>query len=130
VKLASSDPARASIDSSGLATGIAYGTVTISGTYECCTAKTSLSVGNQAVAISSIAVTQQNPTITVGHTQQFVAIASYSNDTHSVITNSAQWTSSDNTMATVGARRRGNRSDFGQRYNQRYFRLLSAVPRL
>lgn len=55
VKWASSNPARVTIDSAGLATAIAYGTVTISGTYECYTTETSLSVVNQAAAIGSIA---------------------------------------------------------------------------
>jgi uncharacterized protein YjdB len=100
-KWASSNPAIATIDPTGTAKGITYGTVTISGTCQCSTAQTSLSVGNQAVAISSIAVRPQNPTIAAGLTQQFVATATYSNGTISVITGSAQWTSSDNTIATV-----------------------------
>jgi hypothetical protein len=69
VKWASSNPARVTIDSTGLATAIAYGTATISGTYECYTADTSLSVVNQTVAISSIAVAPQTPKITGDLTQ-------------------------------------------------------------
>jgi uncharacterized protein YjdB len=101
VKWTSSNSATATIDSTGLATGVAYGTVTIGGTYQCCTAESGLSVSSQTIAISSIAVTPANPTIAVGLTQQFVATATYSNGTNSVITNSARWTSSDNTIATV-----------------------------
>jgi uncharacterized protein YjdB len=97
----SSNSAIATIDSTGLANGVAYGTVTIGGTYQCCTAKTSLSVGSQTAAMSSIAVTPLNPTIAIGLTQQFVATATYSNGTHSVITNSAKWASSDDAIATV-----------------------------
>ena len=63
VKWASSNPARVTIDSAGLATAIAYGTVTISGAYECYTADTSLSVVNQTAPIGSIAVTPQTPKI-------------------------------------------------------------------
>lgn len=103
VRWTSSDPGRATIDSTGLATGIAYGIVTISGTYECSVARTSLSVVKQTVATSSIAIIPQNPKITVGLTQQFAATETYSDGTNSVITNSAQWTSSDNTIATVSA---------------------------
>ena len=101
VKWSSSNPAIASIDNTGLAKGIANGTVSISGTYGCFTVQTSLSVGNQAVAINSTDVRPQNPTITAGLTQQLVATATYSNGTSSAIVGSAQWTSSDNTIATV-----------------------------
>jgi uncharacterized protein YjdB len=61
---ASSNHARVTIDSTGLATAVAYGTVTIYATYECSGSDTSLSVVNQTVAISSITVTPQNPKIT------------------------------------------------------------------
>jgi trimeric autotransporter adhesin len=97
----SSDSSIATIDSTGLATGVADGTVTIGGAYQGYTAKTSLSVGSQTAAISSIAVTPVNPTIAIGLTQQFVATATDPNGTHSVITNSAKWTSSDDAIATV-----------------------------
>jgi len=63
-KWTSSNHARVTIDSTGLATAIATGTVTIYATYECSGSDTSLSVVNQTVAISSIAVTPQNPKIT------------------------------------------------------------------
>jgi Bacterial Ig-like domain (group 2) len=56
VKWTSSNPARVTIDSTGLATAVAYGTVTISGSYECYVAQTSVSVVNQTAAGSSIAV--------------------------------------------------------------------------
>jgi hypothetical protein len=69
VKWASSNPTRVTIDSAGLATAIAYGTVTISGTYECYTAETSLSVVNQTAAIGRIAITPQTPKITGDITQ-------------------------------------------------------------
>jgi hypothetical protein len=57
VRWASSNPARVTINSAGLATAVAYGTVTISGTYECYTTGTSLSVVNQTAAIRSAAIT-------------------------------------------------------------------------
>ena len=97
----SSDPTIATIDGTGLATGIAFGTVTISGSCQCYDAKTSLSVSNQTVNFTSIAITPANSTIQTGRTQQFTATASYSNGTTNVITNSAVWSSSDNTIATV-----------------------------
>lgn len=64
VKWASSNTALVTIDSTGLATAIAYGTVTIYGTCECYPAQTNLAVVNQTAAISSITVTPQTPKIT------------------------------------------------------------------
>ncbi len=99
----SSDPAIATINNAGLATGIAFGTVTISGNCQCYITRTSLSVSSQAVTITSIATTPANATIAIGGTQQFVATATYSDGASSVITSSAIWTSSDSTIATVSS---------------------------
>jgi trimeric autotransporter adhesin len=97
----SSNPAIVTINSAGLATGIANGTVTISGNCQCYVTKTNLSVSSQAVTINSIAVTPASATIAVGGTQQFVATATYSNGTNGVVTSSVTWISSDGTIATV-----------------------------
>ena len=61
VKWASSNPARVTIDSTGLATAIASGTVTIYATYECSGSDTSLSVVNQTAAVNSIGVNSRKP---------------------------------------------------------------------
>lgn len=82
-KWASSNPGRVTINSTGLATAIAYGTVTIYATYECSGSETSLSVVNQAAAPSSIAVVPQSR--------------------RSLITHSARQTPNENTIAAVGA---------------------------
>jgi Bacterial Ig-like domain (group 2) len=103
VKWASSNPARVTIDSAGLATAIANGTVTISGTYECYTTGTSLSVVNQTAAIRSIAITPQTAKVTGDLHTAFFATATYSDSTNHVITNSARWTSSNDTIATASA---------------------------
>lgn len=98
----SSDPDIASVGNTGLATGIAYGTVNISAHYKCCTTATAvLSVSSPTAAVISIAVTPTNPTIAVGRTQQFVATATYSDGTTSVITSSVRWSSNDSTIAMV-----------------------------
>ena len=60
-KWASSNPARVTIDSTGLATAIASGTVTIYATYECSGSDTSLSVVNQTAAVNSIGVNSRKP---------------------------------------------------------------------
>lgn len=99
----SSDPTIATIDHSGLATGIRFGAVTISGTCQCYLSQTNLTVSSQAVSLTSIAVTPANPTLQIGLTQQFTATGTYSNGTTSIITRSAIWTSSDSTVATVNS---------------------------
>lgn len=100
----SSDPSIATIDSAGLATGVAYGTVTIKGSCEGFTAKTNLTVSSQTVTLTSIAVTPSSATLSlVNRTQQFTATGTYSNGSSANITNSVVWTSSDQTVATVGS---------------------------
>src|SRR5208282_6637422 len=64
----SSNPAVATINGSGLATGVALGTATISGDCQCYVVKTNLSVSNQAVTITAIAVTPATATIATGNT--------------------------------------------------------------
>jgi uncharacterized protein YjdB len=101
VTWSSSNPAIATINSAGLATGIADGTVTISASSQNLTASTSLSVGNQTATLTSIAVTPANTTLAAGATQQFTATATFSNGTTSDITSSATWASSSTTVATI-----------------------------
>jgi uncharacterized protein YjdB len=99
----SSNSAVATISSTGLATGIANGTVTISGNCQCYITKTTLSVGSQTATITSVAVTPGSAAIAIGSLQQFVATAVTSNGTRSVITSASSWTSSDSTIATVSS---------------------------
>ena len=103
VKWESSNPARVTIDSTGLATAIAHGTVTISGTYECYTAETSVAVVSQTAAFTTIGRYSTNSEDDRRSHTAFVATAAYSDSVNSVITNSAQCTSRDNTIATVSA---------------------------
>ena len=102
-KWTSSKPAAATIDANGLATGVVYGTTTISANCDCYDVSTSLSVSSQTLSLTSIAITPSNPTISAEKTQQFTATGTYSNNTTSVITNSVTWTSSDNTIATINS---------------------------
>jgi hypothetical protein len=99
----SSNTAIATINSTGLATGIAYGTVAISGNRQCYITTTNFSVGSQTATITSVAVSPASAAIAIGNTQQFVATAANSNGTRSVITSAASWTSSDSTIATVSS---------------------------
>ncbi len=99
----SSNTAVATIDSAGLATGIAFGTVTISASSQNLTGKTSLSVANQTATLGSIAVTPANTTLPAVGKQQFTATATFSNGTTSDITTSATWASSSTGVAIISS---------------------------
>jgi len=104
----SSVPSVAVIASSGAnigrATGLAAGTTTIQASYTgtggTVTAPTTLTVADRKV--TAVQVTPTNPTAHLGINQGFVATAVYDNGTTATVTGSATWTSSDNTVATVG----------------------------
>ncbi len=100
----SSDSTIATVDANGLATGVAYGTVTIKGTCDCYSHKVVLTVGTQDVSLSSIAVTPSAKSIAVAKTQQFTATGTYSNNSTKDLTSSVTWTSSDTTVATIDSR--------------------------
>ena len=53
--------------------------------------------------LTSIKVTAANGNVTVGQTQQMKATGLYNNNTSQDLTNSATWTSSDSTVATISA---------------------------
>ena len=83
----------------GLATGLAAGTVTVTATDAGLTDSVQLTVTK--VTPTSLVVTPATPSILVNTTQPFVATLVYSDNTTVVVTGSADWTSSDPTIATV-----------------------------
>src|SRR6185312_13878603 len=74
----SATPAVATISSTGLATGVAIGTSSISAALSGVTGSTVLTV--TAATLQSIAVTPANPSITKGATQQFTATGTFSDN--------------------------------------------------
>ena len=83
----------------GRATGIAAGTVNVTATYSGFTATASLTVS--AATPVDLVVTPAAPKIIVGATQAFVATLVYDDNTTSVVTGQATWSSSDPTVATI-----------------------------
>lgn len=83
----------------GLATGLAAGTVTITATYSGLSATASLTVS--AATPTKLVVTPAAPSIQVGQTQPFVATLIYSDNTTTVVTGQATWSSSDPSVATI-----------------------------
>jgi uncharacterized protein YjdB len=98
----SSNGAIATIDANtGLATAVATGTVTITARSGIRTATAELIVS--AATVSSVAVTPATVQIAKGTSQQFVAIATYTDGTTSTVTTDAGtvWNSSNEGAATV-----------------------------
>ena len=90
----------ATIDTSGLATAVALGTTNITATSGSVISTVSpLTVSNKTV--QSVSVTCTLTTLTAGSQTQCTATANYSDGTNGQVT--ASWTSSDQTVATVGS---------------------------
>src|SRR5664280_1240945 len=87
----------ATIDSTGLATAVSAGSVTITASSGSISGSTTLKV----VTITSIAVTPVTPSIALGATEQFIATGILSDNTTQVLTALANWSSSDTTIATI-----------------------------
>jgi len=95
----SSAPSMVTISAGALITGVAPGASTLTASFGALTATATATT--TAVTVRSIAVSPATATIAVGATQQFIAVATYSDDTTAVITNSAVWTTSNAAIATV-----------------------------
>jgi trimeric autotransporter adhesin len=97
----SSSPAIGAVNSAGLASGAAVGIATISATLGSTTNSAALSVTVPVVA--SIAINPSATSIAKGATQQFSAIATYSDGSIRDVTQSAAWVSSSPTMGPVNS---------------------------
>lgn len=98
-----SDGSIATITAKGVATGVANGTATITGTSGSITATATLNVSNATV--SSIAIGNcPSGTINPGASVSLTATATLSDNSTQVVTTTATWASSDTTgtIATVG----------------------------
>ncbi|MGA8764282.1 MAG: Ig-like domain-containing protein, partial [Candidatus Sulfotelmatobacter sp.] len=89
----------ATIGTSGLATGAAIGSATITATSGLISASASLSVGQPVLV--SMAVTPANPSFALGTTQQLAATGTYSDGSTLDLSNSATWSTGDGSIATV-----------------------------
>lgn len=98
----SSDPSRATIDSSGLATAISAQSPApnIQATFGGATALTVLNITSTALQ-TGLELSEVNPSIAPGATLQFIAVAEYADGSTQTVTNAASWRSSDTTKATV-----------------------------
>ena len=97
----SATPANATVNSAGLVTGAAPGTSLITATSSGKSATTTVTV--PAATLTGIAVTPAASTVLIGRQQQFVATATYSDNTTAFVTGSAVWSSSSPSIGTVAA---------------------------
>jgi hypothetical protein len=97
----SSAPAIASVDGSGLTTGVTVGRATITATLGGLSGAASVTVTNASLV--SIGVTPAALTIPAGRSQAFTAIATYSDLSTRDVTSSVSWTSSDATVVSINA---------------------------
>ena len=100
----SSNSAAATVNSAGLATGVAAGSATITASFSGISGTAALTVTAAAApTLTSIAVTPPTANVAVGSTQQFTAIATYSDSSTKNVTTTATWTSAAPATATVNA---------------------------
>jgi uncharacterized protein YjdB len=100
----SATPSVATINSSGLAVGVAGGTSQITGSYTTsggATFSNSVQLTVSAAVLSSLAVTPASASIANGTTQQFTATGTLSDGSTQDFTNTVTWTSNNTTDATI-----------------------------
>ncbi len=95
------NPGVATIDASGLATGVTSGSTSVSASQNSIIGTASFTV--TAKVPKSIAVTPTSASIAVGAKQQYTATATYSDGTTGNVTKSATWTAANSAVATVDA---------------------------
>ena len=96
----SSDTTKVTIQPwSGLASGVAAGSVTITAALSGKSATATLTIS--APTVTSVSVSPLNPTVDAGETLQFLATATYSDNSTRTVTGSTTWTSSDSSKATI-----------------------------
>jgi uncharacterized protein YjdB len=95
----SATPAVATVAGFGVITGVAAGSSTITASYKGLNASASATV--VAATLTGIAVTPATASIGATASQQFIATATYSDNSTGNITSTAPWTSSNTVVATV-----------------------------
>jgi uncharacterized protein YjdB len=87
----------------GLATAVAGGPTTITASLSGVSGTAALTVTPAAPTLSSIAVAPTTPAVVAGATQQFTATGTYSDGSMQNVTDTATWSSSATTVATINA---------------------------
>jgi uncharacterized protein YjdB len=93
----------ATITSSGMATGVAAGSTTVTAAMGAISGTATLTIAAPVKTLASIAVSPATATIAAGATQQFTATATYSDGSTANVTTSASWVSSKPAVASISA---------------------------
>jgi uncharacterized protein YjdB len=99
----SSNPAVATIASSGLLTAVSPGTANITASLNGVSATTKLTVVAATATVKAIAISPASPSLAAGATQQLSLTATYSDGSSGALTTGVTWTSSNTLVATVNA---------------------------
>ncbi|MDH4122143.1 MAG: Ig-like domain-containing protein [Deltaproteobacteria bacterium] len=91
----------ATVNASGLATGVGVGVATVKATDGASGIVGSTNLTITAAILQSITVTPANPSIALGQTQTFTATGNYSDGSQAALTTGLTWTSSNTGVATV-----------------------------
>ncbi|MEG2889727.1 MAG: Ig-like domain-containing protein, partial [Aeromonas sp.] len=98
----SSNPAVATVNASGLVTGVAPGSTTITGNLEGQSAALAVTVTSAVLNTGGLTITVPPLNLVAGLTGQLAATGSYSDGTSVDVTNSVNWISNNPIVATVG----------------------------
>ncbi|NNM60336.1 MAG: hypothetical protein HKM04_11055 [Legionellales bacterium] len=99
----SSDSTKATISSTGVATGVLAGTTNITATMGLITSNTASLTVNPATLVSIAITPSGTVSLPSGGSQQFTAIGTYSDSSTADITNTVAWSSSNTATATISA---------------------------
>jgi hypothetical protein len=98
-----SNTADATVDSSGMSTGAAAGSSTITAALRSVSGTAALSVTAATKTIAAISVTPATASIAARATEQFTATATYSDSSTANVTTTATWNSSNIAVATASS---------------------------
>ena len=93
----------ATVNSSGLATGVAVGSTMVTASLSGISGSESLTVTAATVTVTSISVLPATASIAVGTTQQFTATATYSNGSTANVSSTATWAATTPAAATINS---------------------------
>jgi hypothetical protein len=96
-------PAFATINSSGLATGVAVGSTMVTASLSGISGSASLTITATTAALTSISVLPATASVVVGTTQQFTATATYGDGSTANVSSTATWAVTTPAVATINS---------------------------
>jgi uncharacterized protein YjdB len=93
----------AMVNSSGMLTGVAVGSTTVTATLNGVSAQATVTVPVAAKTLTSITVSPASTSLAVGATQQLTAMATYDDNSTANVTTTANWTATSSAIASVNS---------------------------